>query len=301
MKQSHDSLLAALSALNRDQIKQAGQRYTPGFDPQAPNIQIQPLLTALENVACGLAAQRRFESVLDEFLQAWRLAKYHSQRSENLEKHIATARAFLAPMMNRLRACEIHAHVEWNDLLTSIESDLWADMKYWNNEEAKLETDDRKTGFSQARNEIRYKLSTLGSCIGVIQDEKEYVKSPAFKVLFHPNLLLCGEWGTGKTHLVCDFTQNRIDHDHHTILVLAKNFNDDVVEQICARIRGGKTITEVLDQLQELSYEKSERTVIILDGVNEGSRAEWRKAVNSFRTLVADRPNIGLIVTCRTP
>src|SRR5204863_1290256 len=45
----------------------------------------------------------------------------------------------------------------------------------------------------------------------------------------------------------------------------------------------------------------AERAVVILDGVNEGRRREWREAVTTLQALVADRPNIGLIVTCRTP
>ena len=42
-------------------------------------------------------------------------------------------------------------------------------------------------------------------------------------------------------------------------------------------------------------------SVVILDGVNEGRRREWRDAVTTLQALIADRPNIGLIVTCRTP
>ena len=41
--------------------------------------------------------------------------------------------------------------------------------------------------------------------------------------------------------------------------------------------------------------------VVILDGVNEGRRPEWRKAISTLQVLVADRPNVGLIVSCRTP
>jgi hypothetical protein len=82
---------------------------------------------------------------------------------------------------------------------------------------------------------------------------------------------------------------------------LAKNFQGSVVAEICAQIEPGRTAVEIFDQLEELANETAERAVVILEGVNEGRRPEWRKAVTTFQSLVADRPNIGLIVTCRTP
>ena len=56
MPAPQDSFLAALTSLSKDQIKQAGQRYTPGVDPNAPNLRIESLFTAIENVACGAGA-----------------------------------------------------------------------------------------------------------------------------------------------------------------------------------------------------------------------------------------------------
>ena len=66
-------------------------------------------------------------------------------------------------------------------------------------------------------------------------------------------------------------------------------------------LKRGATAVEVFDRLEELACETTERAVVILDGVNEGRRPEWRNAVTTLQALVADRPNIGLIVTCRTP
>ena len=71
--------------------------------------------------------------------------------------------------------------------------------------------------------------------------------------------------------------------------------------EICSRLAGKLTAAKVFDRLEELGRETSERMVVVLDGVNEGSRREWRKAITTIRSLVADRPNVGLIVTCRTP
>lgn len=301
MSSAHELFLAALAAFSKDQILQAGQRYTPGIDPQAPNLRIESLFTAIENVACGAGALARFQSVLDAFSEAWGRAKYCSQRSDSLQVKADDSRVFLSPMMNRLRARDAAAGEEWSDRLSGIESELLADMAHWRAEEAKLQPADRDSGYSSARNTIHSNLNAIGRCLAIVRDEKEYIQSPAFKVLFDPQLLVSGEWGTGKTHLLCDVTQDRIGCGQATVLVLAKNFQGSVVAEICARIEAGRTVVEVFDRLEEMSNETGERAVVIVDGVNEGRRREWRKAVSTLQALIADRSGIGLIVSCRTP
>jgi hypothetical protein len=301
MSPAHESFLAALTGLSKNQIRQAGQRYTPGIDPQAPNLKIESLFTAIENVACGAGALARFQSVLNAFSEAWNHAKHCSQRPDALQKRADDARTFLSVMMDRMRARDAGAGEEWSNRLSGIESELLADMAHWRAEEARLQPTDGDSGYSSARNTVHGNMNAISRCLAIVRDEKEYIQSPAFKVLFDPQLLVSGEWGTGKTHLLCDVTQNRISRGQPTVLVLAKNFQGSVVAEICALIEAGRTAVEVFDQLEELACEAAERAVVILEGVNEGRRREWREAVTTMQALVADRPNIGLVVTCRTP
>ncbi len=301
MPPDNESFLAALTALSKDQIRQAGQRYTPGIDPKAPNLRIESLFTAIENVACGAGALARFQTILDAFSEAWSRAKHCSQRPEALQAKANDACAFLPPMMDRLRARDAGAEKDWSDRLADIESALLADMEYWRAEEIKLPPDDKDGGYSSARNTIRGNINDISRCLSIVHEEKEYIQSSAFKVLFDPQLLVSGEWGTGKTHLLCDVTQDRIARNQATILVLAKNFEGNIVAEICSRVEARRSVVEIFDRLEELANETTERVVIILDGVNEGRRRDWREAVCTLQALVAARPNIGLIVTCRTP
>lgn len=301
MAPAHESFLAALTALSKDQIRQAGQRYTPGIDPQAPNLRIESLFIAIENVACGAGALARFQSILDAFSEAWNRAKHCSQQPDAIQVRADDAHAFLSTMISRLRARDAGAGEEWSDRLSGIESKILADMAHWRAEEAKLQPANGDSGYSSALNTVRGNMNAMGRCLAIVRDEKEYIQNQAFKVLFDPELLISGEWGTGKTHLLCDATQDRISRGQPTVLVLAKNFQGSVVAEICARIEAGRTEIEVFDRLEELANETGERAVVILDGVNEGRRREWREAVTTLQALVADRPSIGLIVTCRTP
>lgn len=293
------SLSAALVSLCRDQIRQAGQRYTPGIDPSAPNLRISALSIAIDNVACGDAAQARFQSVLEDFDEAWDRAKHYSQKPKEIEKLVGAARASLPSMMNRLRSRDTTAGDEWEDRLSQIDASLMEDVAYWRAEEAKLAPDDGS--YSSTRNTVRSNMDAISRCLRIVRDEAEYAASSSFKLLFYPILLIGGEWGTGKTHLLCDVTNERLIREAPTALVLAKNFEGSVLADICARIEETASVEEKFSELDDVGREARERAVFIVDGVNEGRRREWRQAISALITLVAKHPNIGLVVTCRTP
>jgi hypothetical protein len=299
--QSNESLLSRLVAFSKDQIQQAGQRYTPGIDPQAPNLRIESLVTAIENAACGAGALDRFKSFLKALSEAWDRAKYCSQRSRAIRDKIDSASAFVSPMIVRLRARDEGAGEEWSDRLSAIDVDLSADMEHWRTEAARLVPEGGDGGGSSARNTAQGNMNSIGQCLSVLRDELEYIRTSAFRTLFDPRILISGEWGTGKTHLLCDVTQSRIDLGQATLLALAKNFHGSVVEDICARIEAGLAADVVFERLAELSRGSGERALILIDGVNEGGRKEWREAIAAIQALIEHRPNLALVVTCRTP
>ncbi len=294
-------LLKALTDLSKDQIRQAGHRYSPGIDPRSPNLRIESLFTAIGNIACGEGALKRFQSILDSFSEAWDRAKSCSQNSDVIGARADNARESLPALLVRMRACDGEAGEEWSNHLSGLETELSADMAHWRSEAGKLKSADERGGYSSEENTIRNNMNSIGRCLAIVREEKAYTQSPAFKVLFDPQLLVSGEWGTGKTHLLCDVTQERISRKQPAVLVLAKNFRGNVTAEICARIEKGRTAVEVFDKLEELGKKSNERVLVILEGVNEGSRREWRDATATIHALVADRPNIGLIITCRTP
>lgn len=301
MPLTHEQFLAALTSLSREQIHQAGQRYTPGIDPQAPNLRIASLFTAIDNLACGAGALARFRTVLGQLSEVWNRAQHCSQHREAIQTRIDEAQVSLAPMISRLRMRDARAGEEWVERLAGLETEFLADLAHWRAEEVRLVPPQVENTYSSARDTVRGNINAIGRCLAVVREEQEYTNSAAFKVLCDPQLLVRGEWGTGKTHLLCDVTQERIGRDQASLLVLSKNFQGHVVAEICGRIEANRTAEQVFDQLQEAANRLKERAIVIVDGVNEGRRREWRQAVTLLRALVAGRPGIGLIITCRTP
>lgn len=301
MANPSENFLAALSRFSRDQVHQAGQRYTPGVDPRAPNLKIASLLTAMDNLACGSGAQARFQLFIEELSEAWRGAQHCSQNQEAIRGKIDEARAALATTIARLRARDSTVAEEWIGRLSAIEATLQADLAHWQSENAKLPPAQGDHAYSSDQNAIQGKLHSIGRCLGILRDEKEYSVSPAFKALMDPFLLVTGGWGTGKTHLLCDVTLDRIRRGQATALILAKNFRGHVLDDVCERIKAGITQNDLLDQLQQAADKLGERSIVVVEGVNEGSRKEWRTAISDLCTMVADRPGVALVVTCRTP
>lgn len=296
------NLLIELSRFSKDQIGQAGHRYTPGVDPQAPNLRIESLCAAIENVGCGRLALARFESFLTSFGEAWNGARHGSPNRDAIGTSATDARAALPELIERLRDRDATAVEEWSTRLSAIESRLREDMAHWRANEEKLPPSAEERGYSPAHNDVRHSIDMVGRCLSIVRDEQEYVGSPAFKVLSDPRLLVGGEWGTGKTHLLCDFSKLRIERGQATLLILAKNFHGKrIVADICHRLAPGRTVDEVFRDLDDVSRKASERAVVVVDGVNEGRRSDWRAAVAQLQSIVANHPRIGLIVTCRTP
>lgn len=255
---------------------------------------------AIENACCGLVAQRRFMSVLDELSKRWDEARRCSQHESAIDQQLAEARGALPVMMARLRARDAQAGKEWVDRLAGIEEYLQADIAHWRAKEAGQSSAADKRSASGALDGAQSCMNSIERCLRLLREEKEYAESYAFRVLFDPFLLINGQWGTGKTHLVCDITQERLRTGHATILVLAKNFEGEVAAEVCARIAPGPC-SEVFDHLQEVAATLGGRALVIVDGVNEGRRRDWRRAISELRALVSQRPDIALIVTCRTP
>ena len=301
MNTTNEQFFAKLEDFSRGQIREAGHRYTPAIDREAPNLRIESLFTAIENLACGSAACARFASVLNNLSDGWARAKHCSQRRSEIERRLDTARAGLAEMISLFRIRDSSAVEGWLSSLGAIETDLQSDVAHWRLEAERLAKSPQGSPDNANARAAQGNLNDLNRCLSIVFEEKEYTQTPAFKVLSDPQLLIGGEWGTGKTHLLCDVTQSRINCRQSTVLVLAKNFQGEIVEGICGRIATDSTVTQVFDQLQDTANRLGERCVVVIDGVNEGNRKDWLRAVTTLRLLVKDRPSIGLIISCRTP
>src|SRR5207302_4011101 len=96
------------------------------------------------------------------------------------------------------------------------------------------------------------------------------------------HLLLIGEWGTGKTHSVCDASLARLQDGRPTLLLLAKDFSSRRPLNEAIQSLTHPRLATLLSGLNTLGRESGTRALIIVDGINEGNREGWSRACKTL-------------------
>lgn len=131
-----------------------------------------------------------------------------------------------------------------------------------------------------------------------------FAKSHKARLLNEPVLLILGQAGMGKTHLVCDITKNRLNAGlPPTVIVLGEKLLDinDSLEAVFSAVslRGSKK--QLLSELNATGKKAMRRSLIIVDAINEADRRGWKSGVRAMVKELKQYPWVGLVMTCRVP
>lgn len=127
--------------------------------------------------------------------------------------------------------------------------------------------------------------------------------SPAFRADDSRVLLLTGEAGTGKSHLLAAEANRAIAEGRPALLFLGQQFVHGNPWNQCERSLGlpGWPRDEVFGALDAAGESAGCRTLILVDAVNEGAGANlWRSHLAGFIESLAPYQNIAVAVACRT-
>ena len=116
-------------------------------------------------------------------------------------------------------------------------------------------------------------------------------------------VLLYGEAGIGKSHLLCDMSLRRIEEQLPTVFMLGQHYDGgDPIETLKSVLDLSKfSHTEVLGALDTAGAVHSAKTLIVIDAINEGAhRDEWCDHIRNFLTKVSEYKNISILLSCRT-
>jgi hypothetical protein len=108
------------------------------------------------------------------------------------------------------------------------------------------------------------------------------VKTDLFSV---PRMILRGEAGIGKTHLLCDYANDRIATDKPTLIFLSHEFTDTKSTDpiLCmATIMGYANRAAFLKDIKSLVSSSSDRVCLIIDAVNEADNINWSQLSELF-------------------
>jgi hypothetical protein len=115
-------------------------------------------------------------------------------------------------------------------------------------------------------------------------------------------VLLVGDAGTGKTHLLCDVADRRTTAGRPTVLLLGQHFNgnDDPWAQMISRLGLSCDRDSFLGALETAAQAAGSRALILIDALNEGEgRSLWAKHIGGMLNVLRRYPWIGLAVSVR--
>lgn len=120
----------------------------------------------------------------------------------------------------------------------------------------------------------------------------------------HPVLIVKGEAGSGKSHLLGDIAQNRMKRGRPTVLLLGQHFKSgigSVEKNILALLGLDINIDDFLKSLNKIGEQLNERIPILIDALNEGGGVGlWRDEVFGLINGITKYPYLGVVLSIRT-
>lgn len=117
-------------------------------------------------------------------------------------------------------------------------------------------------------------------------------------------LLLKGDGGIGKTHLLCDFAKGRVQAQLPTLLLMGQRFlsEDDPWAQLLQQLDLSHcSAEEFVGALESAAQASGCRALVMIDALNEGNgRKIWPAHLPSFLARLEKSPWIGVVLSVRS-
>ena len=136
-----------------------------------------------------------------------------------------------------------------------------------------------------------------------LSDFLDYLEEPECKVANTPLLLVSGDAGMGKSHLLADVVERRREDGRYSLLFLGQRFNaqEDPWTQIFKQQKFTGSEEEYLQALEAKAESTGHRIIIFIDALNEGGgKVLWDSYIVSFINQIKEHPWLGLVMSIRS-
>jgi hypothetical protein len=143
-----------------------------------------------------------------------------------------------------------------------------------------------------------YRLREMYSCVGEVS---KFCTSPNASLANLPAMLLIGEAGLGKTHLVCSVAEKRIAFGLPTIVLLGQQFDKNEPWSRIIQIVGLSCDRDTfLGALNASGEAAGHRALIMIDAINEGPGIQfWQDHLATMLSHLRNYPHVGIVITIR--
>lgn len=116
-------------------------------------------------------------------------------------------------------------------------------------------------------------------------------------------IVLDGEPGSGKSHLLADIATKRAVENKFTLFFLGQNFDGkhEPWNQILIQLNFNSDLQTFFNIVNEKGKIINERVLVMVDAINEGEGiVAWKSGFREFIELIKPYPYIGLVISYRT-
>lgn len=279
-----------------DAIETVGPRYTPELNIELP----------IASLFDGIGRTKRFNDRLKKQYGELKrqneaakrsLSKKFSEEWNELENEISDSLTKLEEIVSN--------EVEILDWQGYIRKSQQADSKIYNLEKsidaARKADEPSQSNYSGSRpyeTEI-YNLRELGQMLHTVRN---YATTWEAQLANTGVLLLTGEAGTGKTHLLCDIAKSRLLDELPSVVLLGEWFdNQNPLKQIPNLLDLDCTLNEFLGALSAAGEARGQKSLLMIDALNEGeAKMLWSSHLPRLLTEIKRYPWLSLTISVRT-
>ena len=290
--------LTALRTVNQRAIRSAGPRYMPGWEAGAPNLSV----AAMNEVFDAVALRPPFRARIDAMSNSVRTVFGDLPRSLRTELSAkANNPILLARQLALLRdTAPEHAEALTHQLSRTAATLMSMVRIRIGRLGTRLTSAPRDSDVSRNIEDAMRRMQAFSTTISNVV---EFAATPSLRAAGVNRLLVLGEWGTGKTHSLCDLTNSLTDAGFPVLLCMGQQLPSgfDPLAGVC-RVTGlASDSDQLLQSLQRLGRRFRGRALLVIDAINEGDRTAWTSALPMLVRTLRDYPNVALVLSCRRP
>lgn len=261
---------------NTVQIKNLGDRYLPELNIKLDIANTFDALGQNENF------HERFKKRTDQLITYLNLLKLPSIQS-HVEEVVKTIKSFLNNTEHRINAEQvINALIYIHDKVSA----------------ERFKVSNERSANEESKKEY-YKLLIAEK---TINDYLNYMSSKEIQVVDNPFILLHGEGGIGKSHIIADVITQRINDGKKSLLFLGQHFKtSNPTNEMMASLNLSCTFEELLQALNNIGMKEKNRILIFIDALNEGNgKTIWSSHLAGIVEQINRFPWLGCVVSIRT-
>jgi hypothetical protein len=281
-----------------DSVRDLGERYTKAL----PNFDL-PITQIFHGIARDKAFFEKVRHKFDILLSGFN--ENESSVYSGIFEKVKTDSQYFKQVFETTKwavggRIDVDILVERASFLNRILYDSMTTINRLSYEDTKdIEKSDDKYKIEGPFNSISHHTRKL---LDALSSFREFIGSPMFSLAETPCLLLRGKAGYGKSHLLGDISQTRIQKGLPTILILGNKLltKENVWKQILNDLQIDGTKDNFLKTLNNVGKYHNSRVLFMIDALNEGEGKNfWQTSIASFINDFKQYPYIGLVMSIR--